>query len=81
VLDEILVGSPADLESIALAVQGLYPAFSAYAARKKKGKKAADQIHRNTLTLIERCFDYQAFSLKAPGWGASLSDFLCGTGS
>ena len=70
VLKEILVGSPSDIESIALAVQALHPQFNAYAARKKKGKKAADTVHRNTLALIEECFDYGRFSLKDNGWNA-----------
>jgi len=70
VLDKILIGSPDELECIALAVQGMYPAFSAYAARSKKGKAPADMVHRNTLAIIEACFNYDKFSEKGPGWNA-----------
>jgi hypothetical protein len=69
-LSNILVGPPGELENIVLKVQGLHPAFSAYAARKKKGEDPANDIHRNTLTLIERCFDYGRFSLKSTSWNA-----------
>lgn len=70
VLEEILVGTPSELESVALAVTGLYPEFSTYVALKKRGKSAADDIHRNTLALIHRSFDYEKFSLKTAGWNA-----------
>jgi hypothetical protein len=70
VLDKILIGSPDELECVALAVQGMYPAFSAYAARSKKGKALKDMVHRNTLAIVEACFDYDKFSEKRPGWTA-----------
>lgn len=70
VLNEILIGAPSELESIALAVVGLHPEFSDYAARKNKGTNAADAIHHNTLTIIKQCFDYSRFSLKGTGWNA-----------
>lgn len=76
VLSEILIGAPSELEGIALAVLGLHPGFSAYIARKKKGANAADAVHRNTLALIERCFDYSKFSLKSADWNAYA--LVCG---
>lgn len=70
VLKEVLVGTPAELESIALGVTGLFPEFSKYAASKRKNKIPGNEIHQNTLMLIERCFDYEFFSLKSAEWNA-----------
>ncbi|WP_016832114.1 hypothetical protein [Herbaspirillum lusitanum] len=70
VLEEILIGTPSELENIAIAVQVMHPEFSAYAARKKKGNSAADVIHKNTLKIIEKCFSYDKFSDKKASWNA-----------
>ncbi|MFS2018600.1 hypothetical protein ACEN88_18725 [Massilia sp. CT11-108] len=69
-LDGILIGSPSRLSRIARLVQGRFPAFSAYAARTQKGNATIDLIHKNTLAVIESCFDYDKFSEKRTDWCA-----------
>lgn len=69
-LEKILIGSASELETIALAVTGLFPSFSEFSSRKDKGKNPADNIYRNTLAIIESCFDYDRFSKRSDGWCA-----------
>ena len=69
-LETILLGSPAEIEAFAQNVKVAFPDFSRYAARHKKGKAPADDIHRNTLSVIHACFDYDWFSDQMNGWGA-----------
>lgn len=69
-LDTILLGMPSEIEAFAGQVVNRFAAFSAYAARHKKGKAAADHVHKNTLAVINACLDYTWFSNQTKGWGA-----------
>lgn len=69
-LDQILVGSPQELEGIARDVARLFPAFNKYALRYKKGTAARDLVHKHTFAVIESCFDYDKFSEKVGSWHA-----------
>jgi hypothetical protein len=69
-LDTILLGTPSEIETFAGQVVNRFSAFSAYAARHKKGKSAADDLHKNTLAAINACLDYTWFSNQTKGWGA-----------
>jgi len=66
----VLLGSPAEIETFASDVVNRFSAFSSYAASRKKSIYPNNDKHKNTLTIINACFDYEWFSRQANGWGA-----------
>lgn len=69
-LNEILLGTPAEIEAFAGDFVNRFSPFSVYAAKHRKGTAAKDNSHKNTLTIIKACFDYDWFSDQTKGWGA-----------
>lgn len=69
-LDTILLGTPSEIEAFADDLVNRFGPFSAYAARHKKGTAAKDTVHKNTLAIVNACFDYTWFSNQTKGWGA-----------
>lgn len=69
-LKDIALGDPARLESIASEIIQKFPDFSKYTARIKKGNSDKDKNNKNTLEIINKCFDYSSFSNSKDGWGA-----------
>lgn len=71
-LDTILGGAPAELKTFVADFKDEFPEFSEYAGRPKKGKDPVDLLHRNTFSVIEKCFDYKDFGEKRGAWNAYL---------
>ncbi|WP_310637801.1 hypothetical protein [Delftia acidovorans] len=69
-LSTILCGTPSQIEEFADKFVNRFRAFSDYAAKHKKGTAVADAVHKNTLAIINACFDYTWFSNRTTGWGA-----------
>lgn len=69
-LNEILLGTPAEIEAFAGDFVIRFGPFSAYAAKHRKGAAAKDEVHKNTLKIVNDCFDYDWFSTQTKGWGA-----------
>lgn len=69
-LSTILCGTPSQIEAFAGDFVNRFSAFSKYAKRRKKGTAVEDVVHKNTLAIINACFDYTWFSNRSTGWGA-----------
>ncbi|WP_395026076.1 hypothetical protein [Comamonas odontotermitis] len=66
----VLLGTPAEIEAFASDVVNRFPAFSAYAVSRKKSTYPNHVTHKNTLTIINKCLDYEWFCRQENGWGA-----------
>ncbi len=66
----ILLGTPAEIEDFASDVVNRFPKFSAYAASRTKKTFPNRGKHKNTLTIVNACFDYEWFSKQVGDWGA-----------
>jgi hypothetical protein len=69
-LETLLVGTPRQIEDLANHIVNWRPDFSAYAASHRKSEDQKDIKHKNTLTIINKCLDYDWFSRQTHGWGA-----------
>jgi hypothetical protein len=69
-VNDILIGTPEQIAAIAAEVVAKYADFSAYAVKRGKDKHPDHSVHKNTLAVIEECFDYKWFSNQMETWGA-----------
>jgi len=69
-LKTLAVGSPVELEALAIDIIAKFPAFSGYAALRDREKHPNHAAHKNTLSVVQACFDYGWFSSQRKTWGA-----------
>lgn len=72
-LENILVGSPSQLVKVINYIQREFREFHRQCSRKR-AKKPSPKLASDarTVSVVEECFDYDAFAKKGLGWGAYL---------
>ncbi len=68
-IQTILIGDHIEIANFARNTVTNFPEFSAYAALKRKPNDKNHIKHKNTLNIINECFDYEWFSTQVD-WGA-----------